>query len=54
MKAADEEEARGELQNGRRLEFGYRVERHLSNVYVKLRLSGKSARAAAAARYSRA
>ena len=30
------------------------VERHLSNVYVKLRLSGKSARAAAAARYSRA
>jgi pimeloyl-ACP methyl ester carboxylesterase len=30
------------------------VERHLSNVYVKLRLSGKSARAAAAARDSRA
>jgi DNA-binding NarL/FixJ family response regulator len=30
------------------------VERHLSNVYAKLRLSGKSARAAAAARYSRA
>jgi pimeloyl-ACP methyl ester carboxylesterase/DNA-binding CsgD family transcriptional regulator len=29
------------------------VERHLSNVYVKLRLSGKSARAAAAARFSR-
>jgi pimeloyl-ACP methyl ester carboxylesterase/DNA-binding CsgD family transcriptional regulator len=29
------------------------VERHLSNVYAKLRLSGKSARAAAAARYSR-
>ena len=28
------------------------VERHLSNVYVKLRVSGKSARAAAAARYS--
>jgi pimeloyl-ACP methyl ester carboxylesterase/DNA-binding CsgD family transcriptional regulator len=28
------------------------VERHLSNVYVKLRLSGKSARAAAAARYA--
>jgi pimeloyl-ACP methyl ester carboxylesterase/DNA-binding CsgD family transcriptional regulator len=27
------------------------VERHLSNVYVKLRLSGKAARAAAAARY---
>jgi DNA-binding NarL/FixJ family response regulator len=30
------------------------VERHLSNVYGKLRLSGKSARAAAAARFSRA
>jgi RNA polymerase sigma factor (sigma-70 family) len=30
------------------------VERHLSNVYSKLRLSGKSARAAAAARFSRA
>ena len=29
------------------------VERHLSNVYAKLRLSGKSARAAAAARFSR-
>jgi pimeloyl-ACP methyl ester carboxylesterase/DNA-binding CsgD family transcriptional regulator len=29
------------------------VERHLSNVYAKMRLSGKSARAAAAARYSR-
>jgi pimeloyl-ACP methyl ester carboxylesterase/DNA-binding CsgD family transcriptional regulator len=28
------------------------VERHLSNVYVKLRVSGKSARAAAAARFS--
>jgi hypothetical protein len=27
---------------------------HLSNVYAKLRLSGKSARAAAAARFSRA
>jgi DNA-binding NarL/FixJ family response regulator len=27
------------------------VERHLSNVYVKLRVSGKAARAAAAARY---
>jgi DNA-binding NarL/FixJ family response regulator len=27
------------------------VERHLSNVYVKLRLTGKSARAAAAARF---
>jgi pimeloyl-ACP methyl ester carboxylesterase/DNA-binding CsgD family transcriptional regulator len=30
------------------------VERHLSNVYAKLRLSGRSARAAAAARFSRA
>jgi pimeloyl-ACP methyl ester carboxylesterase/DNA-binding CsgD family transcriptional regulator len=30
------------------------VERHLSNVYAKLRLSGKAARAAAAARFSRA
>jgi DNA-binding NarL/FixJ family response regulator len=30
------------------------VERHLSNVYAKLRVSGKAARAAAAARYSRA
>jgi pimeloyl-ACP methyl ester carboxylesterase/DNA-binding CsgD family transcriptional regulator len=30
------------------------VERHLSNAYAKLRLSGKSARAAAAARVSRA
>jgi DNA-binding CsgD family transcriptional regulator len=29
-------------------------ERHLSNVYAKLRFSGKSARAAAAARFSRA
>jgi RNA polymerase sigma factor (sigma-70 family) len=29
------------------------VERHLSNVYVKLRISGKAARAAAAARFSR-
>ena len=28
------------------------VERHLSNVYVKLRVSGKAARAAAAARFS--
>jgi pimeloyl-ACP methyl ester carboxylesterase/DNA-binding CsgD family transcriptional regulator len=28
------------------------VERHLSNVYVKLRISGKAARAAAAARFS--
>jgi DNA-binding CsgD family transcriptional regulator len=28
------------------------VERHLSNVYVKLRVSGKAARAAAAARYA--
>ena len=40
---------------GERLVLSTRtVERHLSNVYVKLRLSGKSARAAAAARYSRA
>jgi len=30
------------------------VERHLSNVYVKLRISGKAARAAAAARFSSA
>jgi pimeloyl-ACP methyl ester carboxylesterase/DNA-binding CsgD family transcriptional regulator len=30
------------------------VERHLSNIYAKLRISGKAARAAAAARYSRA
>jgi RNA polymerase sigma factor (sigma-70 family) len=30
------------------------VERHLSNIYAKLRLSGKSARAGAAARFSRA
>lgn len=30
------------------------VERHLSNVYAKLRLSGKAARAAAAARFSAA
>jgi DNA-binding NarL/FixJ family response regulator len=29
------------------------VERHLSNVYAKLRVSGKAARAAAAARYGR-
>jgi DNA-binding NarL/FixJ family response regulator len=29
------------------------VERHLSNVYVKLRVSGKAARAAAAVRFSR-
>ncbi len=29
------------------------VERHLSNIYAKLRLSGRSARAAAAARFSR-
>ena len=28
------------------------VERHLSNIYAKLRVSGKSGRAAAAARYS--
>jgi DNA-binding CsgD family transcriptional regulator len=30
------------------------VERHLSNTYAKLRVSGKAARAAAAARFSRA
>lgn len=30
------------------------IERHLSNIYAKLRLSGKAARAAAAARFSRA
>ncbi len=29
------------------------VERHLSNIYVKLRVSGKAARAAAAARFAR-
>jgi class 3 adenylate cyclase len=29
------------------------IERHLSNIYAKLRLSGKAARAAAAARFSR-
>ena len=29
------------------------VERHLSNIYAKLRLSGKSARAGAPARFSR-
>jgi DNA-binding NarL/FixJ family response regulator len=29
------------------------VERHLSNTYVKLRVSGKAARAAAAARFTR-
>ena len=28
------------------------VERHLSNIYVKLRVSGKAGRAAAAARFS--
>ena len=28
------------------------VERHLSNIYAKLRVSGKAARAAAAARFS--
>ncbi len=28
------------------------VERHLSNIYAKLRLSGKAARAGAAARFS--
>jgi DNA-binding CsgD family transcriptional regulator len=30
------------------------VERHLSNIYVKLRVSGKAARAAAVARFSQA
>jgi DNA-binding NarL/FixJ family response regulator len=29
------------------------VERHLSNIYAKLRVSGKAARAAAAARFTR-
>jgi DNA-binding NarL/FixJ family response regulator len=29
------------------------IERHLSNIYAKLRLSGKAARAGAAARFSR-
>jgi DNA-binding NarL/FixJ family response regulator len=29
------------------------VERHLSNIYAKLRVSGKAGRAAAAARFSR-
>jgi DNA-binding NarL/FixJ family response regulator len=29
------------------------VERHISNIYAKLRVSGKAARAAAATRFSR-
>jgi DNA-binding CsgD family transcriptional regulator len=38
---------------GERLHLSVRtVERHLSNIYVKLRISGKAARAAAAARFS--
>jgi pimeloyl-ACP methyl ester carboxylesterase/DNA-binding CsgD family transcriptional regulator len=38
---------------GERLQLSVRtVERHLSNIYAKLRLSGKAARAAAAARFS--
>jgi pimeloyl-ACP methyl ester carboxylesterase/DNA-binding CsgD family transcriptional regulator len=38
---------------GERLHLSSRtVERHLSNVYVKLRISGKAARAAAAARFA--
>jgi ATP/maltotriose-dependent transcriptional regulator MalT len=38
---------------GKRLFVSVRtIERHLSNVYAKLRISGKAARAAAAARFS--
>ena len=38
---------------GARLYLSVRtVERHLSNVYAKLRISGKAARAAAAARFA--
>src|SRR5262249_32015680 len=38
---------------GARLYLSVRtVERHLSNIYVKLRVSGKAGRAAAAARYA--
>jgi DNA-binding CsgD family transcriptional regulator len=40
-------------QIGERLVLSVRtVERHLSNIYAKLRISGKAARAAAAVRYS--
>jgi pimeloyl-ACP methyl ester carboxylesterase/DNA-binding CsgD family transcriptional regulator len=40
-------------QIGERLHLSVRtVERHLSNIYAKLRISGKAARAAAAARFS--
>jgi DNA-binding CsgD family transcriptional regulator len=48
-------EGRTNEQIAARLVVSHRtVERHLSNIYAKLRLSGKAARAAAAARFSRA